>query len=1095
MKPYWLLLLLGMLACGPRTPSGLPAESIRENNHGVGLMGQFRYEDARVVFEQLQQRHPEEAAIAVNLAIATLNRQESGDEATALGILSDVLTTHPKHAAANYCSGLLLVYQGKEAEATTHFQAVLETKPDEPWSLYQRAQIHLNAGDAAAAVPLFEKVIGHDPYFRSAYYGAFRAMRQSGDEGARAMMETFQQLKNNPRAHVFEFKYTRMGALANAATLPAEQGPLPQRPDGPLFDPTPVALKLNGEHRWEPPGGVATSICDIDGDGILDIFAAGAINTGSGTRNGVFLADGAGDYRLDIDHPLAKIIAVRGALWGDYDNDGLTDVYLLRGGPNQLWQRQPDHGWRDVTAATQTALGANHSLDGAFLDADHDGDLDILVIQGDGANALLNNNRDGSFRDIAADQGLAGNGNGRALLSGDLDGDRDLDLVILNQAPPHQVLLNDRLWAWSPGNGFEDFLNRPLLAGVAADIDADGRTELVTLEPGKISIWRAGSVGAWSATDLALEEESLSVYSQVGVLDLDGDGAGEIVYSHDRGWSVLNATGETLFKHDYHDDRLVDLQPLMATPGQGPAMIERRIAGGLFIHRPGSGRFPFMALTLSGKEDTGASMRSNASGIGTQVAARAGDRWSMSATPLAFSGAGQSQQPLALGLAGADRADFVALLWSDGVFQSELDLAVGQVHQLVETQRQLASCPVLFAWDGEKYAFVSDILGVGGIGFALGPDSYSTPRPYESFMMPPGSLVPRNDRLEIKIGEPMEEVCYLDAANLASYDLPQGWQMVIDERMAAGGREPSGQPIYYREERLPLKAIGGDGADHTETLTTADRRAAPVGALDTRFLGLLGQDQVVTLQFEKPLTEGPGEPVLMIDGWVEYPYSQTMFAASQAKVSYNAPVLEVRAGDGPWIPLTVLGYPAGMPRRMAAPLLSLPHGATALRITTNLQVYWDRFAVVYEEPDPGVVRHLTAPVEAHLQRVGFPRRSTGPQMLPHYDYNQRVPFWDTRYMDGAYTAFGRVDALLREADDAVAIFGPGEEVSLAYPLPPQLAAGSQRVYVLEAHGWCKDMDLYTRTGETVGPLPDSGKPAGPRDQLHARFNTRYRSGL
>ena len=166
-----------------------------------------------------------------------------------------------------------------------------------------------------------------------------------------------------------------------------------------------------------------------------------------------------------------------------------------------------------------------------------------------------------------------------------------------------------------------------------------------------------------------------------------------------------------------------------------------------------------------------------------------------------------------------------------------------------------------------------------------------------------------------------------------------------------------------------------------------------------------------------------------------------------------------------------------------------------LRITTNLQVYWDRIAIVYGEPDPGVVKHLAKPVEARLQRVGFPRRSTGPQMLPHYDYAVRTPFWDTRYMDGAYTAFGRVDALVRETDDAVAIFGPGEEVSLAYDAPPQPEPGSSRVYVLEARGWCKDMDLYTHTGETVGPLPRSGKPAAPRDQLHARFNTRYRSGL
>jgi hypothetical protein len=46
--------------------------------------------------------------------------------------------------------------------------------------------------------------------------------------------------------------------------------------------------------------------------------------------------------------------------------------------------------------------------------------------------------------------------------------------------------------------------------------------------------------------------------------------------------------------------------------------------------------------------------------------------------------------------------------------------------------------------------------------------------------------------------------------------------------------------------------------------------------------------------------------------------------------------------------------------------------------------------------------------------------------------------------------------------------------------------------VLEARGWCKDMDLYTRDGETIEPLP--GADTAARRRLHAHFNTRYASG-
>ena len=59
--------------------------------------------------------------------------------------------------------------------------------------------------------------------------------------------------------------------------------------------------------------------------------------------------------------------------------------------------------------------------------------------------------------------------------------------------------------------------------------------------------------------------------------------------------------------------------------------------------------------------------------------------------------------------------------------------------------------------------------------------------------------------------------------------------------------------------------------------------------------------------------------------------------------------------------------------------------------------------------------------------------------------------------------FGPVNELLSEADDALAIIGPGEEVHLEFALPEtELREGWTRCVVLESVGWCKDMDLYTR---------------------------------
>ena len=245
--------------------------------------------------------------------------------------------------------------------------------------------------------------------------------------------------------------------------------------------------------------------------------------------------------------------------------------------------------------------------------------------------------------------------------------------------------------------------------------------------------------------------------------------------------------------------------------------------------------------------------------------------------------------------------------------------------------------------------------------------------------------------------------------------------------------------------------------------------------------------------FAEPLDELGDELVLVADGWVEYPYSSTMFAAWQAGAGLRAPTLSARRTDGSWTDVMVeFGYPAGMPRQMSVPLPELPPGTRELRLATNQEIYWDRLLVAVAEDAPEVeVRRLPL-VAARVESPGFARRSTGPQRLPHYDWAHRTPLWDTRFQIGFYTAFGDALELVAAADDAVAIFGPGEAVHLEFEAaadePPP---GWTRVYVLETEGWCKDMDFFTRDGRTIEPLPARGAEPATRDRLHARYNTRW----
>lgn len=1081
------------------------AAAIAENNRGVGLMGRFEYEPALTLFAGLVERYPDWTAVHVNLAIATLNRQQTGDESAALTLVDQVLRQDPGNLRAHYVAGLLRLYLSSPAEAMVHFRRVAESDPEDAYAAYYLAQCLGQVGQYEEALIWYRRSMKLDPYLRSAYYGAFQTLRRLRQVAeAKAVMQDYQRLANNPRARLAEFKYTRMGPKGDA--LAVDLTPASKKPSPPAGVPFAAPKTIQaGAARAHPgatdsePRALSLTSVDIQGDGRPELFVSG-LSIAEGDHNLVLVATDEG-YSADRDNPLTRVADVNAALWGDYDNDGLTDVYLARRGPNQLWRQTEKGVWMDVTASTKTGGGERDTVDGVFLDADHDGDLDLFLVNADGPNELLNNNLDGTFRPLGAERGIAGGGGGsRVMLPVDLDGDRDVDLVVVNRDPPHEVYLNDRLWAYRPGKGYDGFRAAPALTAQAADVDADGSPELYTVRPeGTLVRWEPNPSGEYRPTPLGQVVPAGTVWAELAVEDVNGDGRLDILAASPAGWSAFDVSDgslKRLYEAQAGDTPLAGWTVVPTAPARGPSVLAVGEGGTVQLWGPGPGRYPYLALTLTGAKDAGQSMRSNASGIGARVAVRVDSRWTISDTFPRTSGPGQSAGPLMVGLGGAEAADFIAIDWSDGVFQSELALASGEPHRIGETQRQLSSCPVLFAWDGERYAFVSDLLGVGGLGYAVGPGEYAKVRPWENLLLPEGLLKPREGRYPVKLTEPMEEAAYVDSARLVAYDLPPGWQVVMDERMGIGGPPPTGEPRFYRREILPVRVVDPAGHRVTDSVTRRDGRAAPVGELDRRFIGRLAGEQVLTLSFPQPLDAGPGSPMLVADGWVEYPYSQTLFGAWQAGASFDAPTLEALGTDGQWrVVLERFGYPAGMPRRMSVPLQHLPPGTRTLRLRTNMQVYWDRLAVAYAEAAPEVRRQALPLARARVAETGFPLRTTGEQHRPHYDYNRRQPFWDTRYMAGDYTRLGPVEELVAKADDAVAIIGAGEEVHLEFdtardPLP----RGWTRRFVLESNGWTKDMDLYTRDGETVGPLPSTGKPAGPRDALHARYNTRYLAG-
>jgi hypothetical protein len=204
-----------------------------------------------------------------------------------------------------------------------------------------------------------------------------------------------------------------------------------------------------------------------------------------------------------------------------------------------------------------------------------------------------------------------------------------------------------------------------------------------------------------------------------------------------------------------------------------------------------------------------------------------------------------------------------------------------------------------------------------------------------------------------------------------------------------------------------------------------------------------------------------------------------------------------------------MGFPAGLPRTITADLTGkLPQGTIRIRITTNLQIYWDSILIDRSQPSENFKLNPIPLTKANLGYHGYPLQiEDQPPGNVKYIYEQVSRTGPYARQAGEYTRYGDVTPLLSSFDDKLVVFGSGEEVALEFDpakLPP-LPKGWARDYFFMANGYEKDMDFYAAEGSTVEPLPFrrmgtypyAGK-AFPSDEDHLKYmleyNTRFVSG-
>ncbi len=140
------------------------------------------------------------------------------------------------------------------------------------------------------------------------------------------------------------------------------------------------------------------------------------------------------------DHEIANAVVGGGVATGDYDNDGLLDIFLTRPmGGQQLYRNLGGFRFENVTAATGLA-GDFWSTGATFADVDNDGHLDLFVCAYDSPNRLYRNRGDGTFEEAASNAGLAFSGASVMMAFADVDLDGDLDGYLLtNRLTPAEL--------------------------------------------------------------------------------------------------------------------------------------------------------------------------------------------------------------------------------------------------------------------------------------------------------------------------------------------------------------------------------------------------------------------------------------------------------------------------------------------------------------------------------------------------------------------------------------------------------------------------------------------------------------------------------
>ena len=215
-------------------------------------------------------------------------------------------------------------------------------------------------------------------------------------------------------------------------------------------------------------GGLNILQTDYNNDGCLDILVLRG-GWEAPQRKSLLRGDCKGHFTdVTKEAGLAEPTSTQTAVWADINNDGFLDLYVgNENSPNQLFLNNGDGTFKDISHASGTDLTA-YTKAVVAADYDRDGYVDFYVSNYRGDNALLHNNRDGTFTDVAREAGVTGSGHGFPAWFFDYDNDGWPDILATSYFM--SVEETARTYMGLPHNGGTMKLYRNLGNGAFRDV-------------------------------------------------------------------------------------------------------------------------------------------------------------------------------------------------------------------------------------------------------------------------------------------------------------------------------------------------------------------------------------------------------------------------------------------------------------------------------------------------------------------------------------------------------------------------------------------------------------------------------------------------